>query len=142
MDQGKADKPLPKLFKAALWKTSQLLRRSAPRRKLKMLDSCVSWQMARLSRVLPSRSRFIFAVQDPTGAPPLTLQTLFLLHLLIPRELLLLFRKVFKLSIDETVLKKNFACCNFDGEEKWCCKTASRYSPACSFFIMTVWHTI
>ena len=34
--------------------------------------------------------------QDPTGARPLTLQTLFLLHLLMPLVLLLLFRKVFK----------------------------------------------
>ena len=42
-------------------------------------------------------SRFMFAVQDPTGTHPLTLQTLFLLHLLMPLVLLLQFRKVFKL---------------------------------------------
>ena len=41
------------------------------------------------------------------------------------------------LSIDESVLKKKLACCNFDGAsvmmgKKWCCKTASRYSPASS----------
>ena len=53
----------------------------------------------------------MFAAQDPTGARQLTLQTLFLLHLLMPLVLLLQFRKVF----NETVLKKKLSCGNLNG---------------------------
>ena len=82
-----------------------------------MLDSCVFWQMAQPTRVLPSSSLFMFAVQDPTGAPPLTLHTLFVLHLWMPLGLLLLYiqKGLQTLSTDESVLKKKLACSNFDG---------------------------
>lgn len=79
-----------------LWKVQQLSRRSDFRRKLKMLDFCVFWQMVRLIRVLSSRSRFMFVVQDLTGVFLFILQILFLLYLLMFLGLLLLFRKVFK----------------------------------------------
>lgn len=76
-----------------------------------MLDSFVFWQMAQLTRVLPSRSKFVFSVQDPTGTPPL--------HSLLYSELLVpvtsadapgvtaaIQKGLQTLSIDVTVLKK------------------------------------
>ena len=84
-----------------------------------MLDSFVFWQMAQLTRVLPSRSKFMFSVQDPTGAPPL--------HSLLYSELLVpvtsadapgvhatIQKGLQYLSIHETVLKKNLGSCDFD----------------------------
>ena len=64
-----------------------------------MVDSCVFWHAdgSTEKSITEQGSRFMFAVQDPTGTHPLTLQTLFLLHLLMPLVLLLQFRKVFKL---------------------------------------------
>ena len=79
-----------------------------------MLDSCVFWQMARLSRVLPSRSRFMFAEQDSTGVPPLTLHAdlVPVTSADAPGVTASTYRDLQPSSIDETVSKKKFACCN------------------------------